>query len=108
MTPPSRRVLTPAHDKLRAASASDCTYEFRRSSLLADSPKVCELAITGMTCAGCEAAVRIAAKRHAGVRDVTVSYAKGTAVVTYDAGRTTPEAIAQAITKGSGFLAKPR
>lgn len=79
-----------------------------RSVLLADGPKVCELAITGMTCAGCEAAVRIAAKRHAGVRDVTVSYAKGTAVVTYDAHRTTPEAIARAITKGSGFLARPR
>ena len=76
-----------------------------RQILLADSTKTCVLAITGMTCAGCEAAVRIAAKRLAGVRDVTVSYAKGTAVVTYEPGRTSPAAIARAITEGSGFLA---
>lgn len=63
------------------------------------------LKVEGMTCGGCEVAVRRAAKQVDGVKDVTASVAKGTAEVTYDASKTNPEAIARAITEHSGFKA---
>ncbi len=63
------------------------------------------LTITGMTCGGCAVAVKMAAKKVAGVTNVAVSYEKGRADVTYDPARTTPEKIAAAITKHSGFKA---
>jgi copper chaperone len=66
----------------------------------------CTLKVSGMTCAGCEVAVRLAARSVDGVRDVTVSYAKGKAEVTYDPAKTSPAAIATAITKKSGFTAE--
>jgi copper chaperone CopZ len=65
------------------------------------------LKVTGMTCSGCEAAVRSAARQIPGVTDVTASYEHGVAEVTYDPRRTTPDAIARAITEGSGFEAAP-
>ncbi len=68
--------------------------------------KVCTLRVTGMTCAGCEAAVAIAAKKIDGVRDVTVSYEKSAAEVTYDPAKTTPQAIAKVITDKTGFKAE--
>lgn len=68
--------------------------------------KVCTLKVTGMTCAGCEAAVKIAAKKVNGVKDVTVSYDKSAADVTYDPAKTTPEAIAKVITDKTGFKAE--
>ena len=71
----------------------------------ADTIKVCTLNVTGMTCAGCEAAVRNAARTVQGVKDVKASYAKHAAEVTYDATKTTPEAIAKVITERSGFKA---
>lgn len=71
------------------------------------STEVCTLKISGMTCAGCEAAVRIAARSVDGVRDAKVSYARGEAEITFDPGRTNPEAIARAITEKSGFKATP-
>jgi copper chaperone len=68
--------------------------------------KVCTLKVTGMTCAGCEAAVKIAAKKVEGVTDVTVSYDKAAAQVTYDPAKTTPEAIAKAIREKTGYKAE--
>ena len=68
--------------------------------------KVCTLKVAGMTCAGCETAVKIAAKSVNGVRDVTASYDKATADVTYDPSKTTPEAIAKVITSKTGFKAE--
>ena len=75
----------------------------------ADQPatKVCTLKVSRMTCAGCEAAVRIAARSIDGVKDVKASYAKRKAEVTYDPSKTTPEAIAKVITEKSGFKAEP-
>lgn len=66
----------------------------------------CTLKITGMTCAGCEAAVKIAAKKVDGVSAASVSYEKGQAEISYDPARTTPGKIAKAITEGSGFKAE--
>jgi copper chaperone len=71
----------------------------------ADGVAKATLKVEGMTCGGCEVAVRRAAKQVDGVKDVTASAAKGTADVTYDASKTNPEAIAKAITENSGFKA---
>lgn len=69
--------------------------------------QVCTLKVTGMTCAGCEAAVRMAARSVDGVTDVKVSYAKSNAEVTFDPSKTTPSAIAKVVTEKSGFKAEP-
>ena len=65
----------------------------------------CTLKISGMTCGGCAVAVKMAAKKVDGVTDATVSYENGRAEVTYDSSKTSPEKIAEAITKNSGFKA---
>jgi copper chaperone len=79
-----------------------------------DDPKMekpttqtCTLKVSGMTCAGCEAAVRMAAKSVDGVKTVKVSYEKGSAELTYDPAKTTPGAIAKVVTEKSGFKAEP-
>lgn len=69
--------------------------------------ETCTLKVSGMTCAGCEVAVRLAARSVDGVQAVTVSYAKGKADVTYDPAKTNPAEIAKVITKKSGFTAEP-
>lgn len=69
----------------------------------AEATKVCTMKVTGMTCSGCEAAVKIAAKQIDGVKDAKASYANGTAEVTYDSAKTSPDAIAKAITKKTGY-----
>ena len=69
--------------------------------------QVCTLKVSGMTCAGCEAAVRMAARSVDGVTDVKASYAKGNAEVTFDPSKTNPAAIAKVITDKSGFKAEP-
>ena len=68
--------------------------------------KVCTLKVTGMTCAGCEAAVKIAVRKVDGVSDVSVSYDKAAARVTYDPAKTTPEAIAKVIREKTGYKAE--
>ncbi|MPY89496.1 MAG: hypothetical protein GEU99_16415 [Luteitalea sp.] len=70
--------------------------------------ETCRLDVTGMTRAGCEAAVRNAARKVDGVTDVEASYKEGTAEVTYDSNKTTPEAIAKAITERTAFKATPQ
>ncbi|HXH07998.1 MAG TPA: heavy-metal-associated domain-containing protein [Vicinamibacterales bacterium] len=73
-----------------------------------EAPKIasCTLQVSGMTCGGCAAAVRSAAKKVEGVLEATVSHEKGTAEITYDPSKTTPEAIAKAITHKTGFTAR--
>jgi copper chaperone CopZ len=68
--------------------------------------QVCTLKVSGMTCAGCEAAVKMAARSVDGVKDVKASYEKKNAEVTYDPAKTTPDAIAKVITEKSGFKAE--
>lgn len=70
------------------------------------STQVCTLKVSGMTCAGCEAAVRMAARTIEGVKDVKASYDKGNAEVTYDPSKTNPDAIAKVISEKSGFKAE--
>ena len=68
-----------------------------------EATKVCTLEVTGMTCSGCEAAVKLAAKQIVGVKDAKASYAKGTAEVTFDPAKTSPDAIAQTIAQKTGY-----
>jgi copper chaperone CopZ len=54
---------------------------------------------------GCEAAVKLAAKTVDAVKDCKANHKTGTAEVTYDPSRTTPEAIAKVISERTGFKA---
>jgi len=49
--------------------------------------------------------VTLAAKRIDGVKDCKASFKKGTAEVTYDPSKTTPQAIAKVISETTGFKA---
>lgn len=60
------------------------------------------IAIDGMTCGGCVGAVKIQLKRTEGVTAYEVSLDDGEAVVTFDPSVTSPEAIAESISK-AGF-----
>jgi copper chaperone CopZ len=60
------------------------------------------LTITGMTCGGCAAGVKIQLKRTEGVTAYEVSFEKGEAEVSYDPAKTTPEKIAASVSK-TGF-----
>ena len=60
------------------------------------------IGIEGMTCGGCVGAVKIQLKRTEGVMEYEVSLDDGEAVVTFDPEVTSPEAIAESISK-SGF-----
>ncbi len=62
--------------------------------------------VKGMYCATCPVTVKTAAKKVPGVIDARVSREQERAWVTYDPSKTTPEAIATAITK-AGYPAKP-
>ena len=67
----------------------------------------CTLKVSGMTCASCDVAVKIAAKTVSGVKTVKVDYPKGKAEVTYDPSKTNPQTIADVITDLSGFKTEP-
>ncbi len=67
--------------------------------------KTVTLTISGMTCDGCTAAVKLAAQRIDGVSAVTVDYAQGRADVTYDSTKTNPTALAATISEKSGYAA---
>ena len=55
------------------------------------------LHIEGMTCAGCETAVKLVLQKTPGVSGQQVSYEQKQAIVTYDPSKTTPAKIAAAI-----------
>lgn len=71
----------------------------------AQKTATCTLEVTGMTCGGCAAAVKMAALKVDGVKDANVSYEEKRADITYDPAKTNPEAIAKAVTEKSGFKA---
>ncbi len=62
------------------------------------------LAIKGMTCGGCVAAVKVQLKRTEGVSAYDVSLEQAEADVTYDPGKTDPRKIAESVSK-TGFEA---
>lgn len=67
---------------------------------------VCTLKVTGMACSACASKVEQTALKLDGVKAAKVDQPKGTAEITYDASKTTPEAIAKHITENSGFKAE--
>ena len=64
-----------------------------------------EFKISGMTCAGCEETIKLALERTPGVRRAGVSYDRGEAVVEYDPGATSPEALRDIISQ-TGYPAE--
>ncbi len=62
------------------------------------------LAIKGMTCGGCVAAVKVQLKRTEGVTAYEVSLENAEAVVSYDPSRTEPKKIAESVSN-TGFAA---
>lgn len=73
-----------------------------------DTPKpgqVCVLKVSGMSCGACAEEVAKAARKIEGVTAAKVSHQKGTAEITYDPAKTTPEAIAKTITDKTVFKA---
>ena len=67
--------------------------------------KVCTLKVEGLTCVTCEPPVKKAAKAIAGVSDANVSWQAGTAEITYDPAKTSPEAIAKIISEKTRYKA---
>lgn len=60
------------------------------------------MAIEGMTCGGCVAAVKLQLRRTEGVTAYEVSLEKAEALVSYDPHRTDPARIAESVSK-TGF-----
>lgn len=76
-----------------------------------ENQRVVTLKVSGMQCHLCAATVERTAKKLTGVVATTADQPKGTAEITYDAAKTSPEEIAKQLTKRSGFkteLPKPR
>ena len=65
--------------------------------------QVCTLKVDGMVCGACANRVEKVAKRVDGVSDAIINHEHGRATITYDPGKTTPAAIAKAITENAGF-----
>ncbi len=65
---------------------------------------VVTLQVNGMTCAGCVAAVKGALMKVDGVKTAQVSLERNEAVVEYDPAKTSPDALAKAVTK-AGYKA---
>jgi copper chaperone CopZ len=61
------------------------------------------LHIEGMTCAGCETAVKLVLKKTPGVISADVSYEEKRAVVKYDPAKTTPQKIARAVAESLSY-----
>lgn len=64
------------------------------------------LKVSGMACGACAAKVESEAKKLDGVRSALVSQPKGSAEITYDPAKTTPEAIAKFINEKTAFKAE--
>jgi copper chaperone CopZ len=92
-----------------ALSAAAC--KGGSSELASVSPSATSLAnatfdVAGMTCTSCNIAVKLAAERVLGVSEARASHDEKRAWVTYDPAKTTPAAIAIAITH-VGYKATP-
>ncbi|MFN2509241.1 MAG: heavy-metal-associated domain-containing protein [Chthoniobacterales bacterium] len=68
--------------------------------------KVCVLKVEKMACSACADRVEKEAKKIDGVKAAKVSQPKGTAEITYDPAKTSPEAIAKTISEKTGFKAE--
>lgn len=78
----------------------------RQNSEKAEPAKVCTINVSGMFCGACAKTVEKTVKKVDGVRSAKVSQPKGTAEITYDPAKTTPEAIAKIIREKTSFKAE--
>ncbi len=62
--------------------------------------------VSGMTCAGCEATIRLALEQTPGVRRAEASYDRGEAIVEYDQKATSVDKLRDAINR-TGYTAEP-
>jgi copper chaperone len=88
---------------------STMAVAFASASQATEKPKtaqVCTLNVSGMVCGACAGTVEKTAKKIDGVISVKANQPKGTAEITYDPAKTTPDAIAKAITKKTPFKAE--
>ena len=74
-----------------------------QAPVVAEQAAVVTVSVPEMDCAGCEVGIKIAAGKVDGVKDVKTNLETRTADVTFDPSKTNAEAIATAITKGTGF-----
>jgi copper chaperone CopZ len=84
-------------------------FGFAASAQTNDKPKtgeVCVLNVSGMFCSACAKMVEKTAKKADGVKSAKVSQPTGTAEITYDPSKTSPDAIAQTITEKTPFKAE--
>ena len=81
-------------------AAADQTTETAKTG------QVCVLNVSGMICGTCAATVEKTVKKIDGVKRAKVSQPKGTAEITYDPAKTTPEAIAKIINEKTNFKAE--
>jgi mercuric ion binding protein len=72
---------------------------------LAGEPRTVALGVEHMSCAACPITVRKALSHVSGVSAATVDMKAHTATITFDPTRTTPDALARAVTD-AGFPAK--
>ena len=66
-------------------------------ALALEQAQTVTLDIKGMDCASCPLTVKLALKKAPGVAEVKVNYQTRTAEVRYDAGKTTPDRLAQTV-----------
>jgi len=88
---------------LLAAFISGCTGKSTSmdatKATTAVANKTVTLAVSGMTCTGCENTVTEAVKKVAGVTNIKASFADSTAIVSFDPSKTSVDAIGAAITE---------
>lgn len=67
-----------------------------------------KISVRGMTCAGCASGVKAALEKVPGVTKAEVSLEKNEASVTYEKGKTTPEALVKAVEKAGYKASLPK
>ena len=72
-------------------------------TVAATTEKTVNLHVEGMTCGGCETAVKLVLQKTAGVISSSVSYEDKRAVVTYDPARTSPAKLADAVASALSY-----
>lgn len=76
-----------------------------------ENQRVVTLKVSGMQCHLCAATIERTAKKVTGVVAATADQRKGSAEISYDASKISPDEIAKQLTKQSGFkteLQRPR
>ena len=95
-----------------AMTALGCTQQSEKTETPAARAgaiptRVVTLDVDGMTCGGCEAAIKMAVKKVDGVQDAKADYESGTATITLDPEKADVDKVIAAI-EGAGYKAKKK